>query len=194
MFCPFEHVAIFLFRVSSSHDALTTAMILNVPEDWVTTVTMQVLECASSFFDSSRSVFSGTLALLPPRFLTSCGGAAFPHALLVVAFKGTSTRMDHKIIFLSLLRKAWLGSFRCSSVVCILSSSLPCTNGAHLPSIAAAHLARRMQNRKHIPQPPLTSKVARLVVEKLKRRYVSWPGAEEQAELVAEWEEKTDMR
>lgn len=39
-----------------------------------------------------------------------------------------------------------------------------------------------------------SSKVARLVREKLERRYVSWPNAERQAELASEWEAETDMR
>lgn len=194
MFCPFEHVAIFLYRVSSSLDALTTATILNVPEDWVTTVTMQVLECASSLFDSPRSVFSGTLALLP-RFLPSCGGRCVPTRAVGGGFQGpihTNGPQNHFPV-IAAESLAWKFQVFVRRVYLVLLAPLHKRRPSAI-SIAVAHLAHRMQNRKHIPQPPLTSKVARLVVEKLKRRYVSWPGAEEQAELAAEWEEKTDMR
>lgn len=40
VFDPSEHVAIFLSRVAYAEAALLTSIKLDVPEDWVTTITM----------------------------------------------------------------------------------------------------------------------------------------------------------
>lgn len=64
IFSPVEHVAIFLSRIAYSNEVCITSFKLDVPGDWVTIITIQVLACP---FPPSNPcfVFLASLILRP---------------------------------------------------------------------------------------------------------------------------------